>query len=73
MEINFLWPRNASIGGQNPPLSALPNVSIGGAIGGIPIYEFTLGVILLVGLIYYVVAQRNAPATPAIQAAQTTV
>jgi urea carboxylase system permease len=72
MEINFLWPRNASVGGQNPPLSALPNVTIGGAIGGIPIYEFTLGVILLVGLIYYVVAQRNAPETPAIQAAQTT-
>ena len=72
MEINFLWPRNASVGGQNPPLSALPNVTIGGAIGGIPIYEFTLGLILLVGLIYYVVAQRNAPETPAIQAAPTT-
>src|SRR2546430_4879281 len=30
MEINFLWPRNALVGGQNPPLSALPNVTIGG-------------------------------------------
>jgi hypothetical protein len=71
MEINFLWPRNASVGGQNPPLSALPNVAIGGTIGGIPVYEFTLGLILLVGLIYYVVAQRNAPETPAIHAAQS--
>src|SRR5207302_9456060 len=26
MEINFLWPRNAAVGGQNPPLSALPNL-----------------------------------------------
>jgi amino acid transporter len=66
MEINFLWPRNASVGGQNPPLSALPNVTIGGPFGNIPVFEFTLGLILLVGVIYYVVAQRNAPDTPAI-------
>ncbi len=72
MEINFLWPRNAAVGGQNPPMSALPNVTIGGFIGAIPVYEFTLGVILLVGVIYYVIAQRNAPETPAIQAAQST-
>jgi len=72
MEINFLWPRNAAVGGQNPPMSALPNVTIGGFVGGIPVYEFTLGVILLVGVIYYVIAQRNAPETPAIQAAQST-
>ncbi len=66
MEINFLWPRNAAVGGQNPPMSALPNVTIGGFIGGIPIYEFTLGLILLVGVIYYVIAQRNAPETKAV-------
>jgi amino acid transporter len=72
MEINFLWPRNASVGGQNPPMSALPNVTIGGFVGNIPVYEFTLGLILLVGLVYYLVAQRNAPATPAIQSAQST-
>ena len=71
MEINFLWPRNASVGGQNPPLSALPNVTIGGPIGNIPVFEFTLGLILLVGVIYYVIGQRNAPETPAIQAAQS--
>ena len=70
MEINFLWPRNASIGGQNPPLSALPNTTIGGAFGNIPIYEFTLGLILLVGLIYWAVAQRSAPATPQVQPAE---
>jgi Amino acid transporters len=71
MEINFLWPRNVSVGGQNPPLSALPNVTIGSPIGDIPVFEFTLGLILLVGLIYYLVAQRKAPETPAIQPAQS--
>jgi len=71
MEINFLWPRNVAVGGQNPPLSALPNVTIGGPIGDIPVFEFTLGVILLVGLIYYLVAQRRAPETPAIQPAKS--
>src|SRR5256712_5383671 len=70
MEINFLWPRNAAVGGQNPPLSALPNVTIGGPIGTIPVFEFTLGAILLVGVIYYLLAQRNAPETPAIQPVQ---
>jgi len=70
MEINFLWPRNAAVGGQNPPLSALPNVTIGGPFGDIPVFEATLGLILLVGLVYYVLAQRNAPETPSIQPAQ---
>jgi urea carboxylase system permease len=71
MEINFLWPRNASVGGQNPPLSALPNVTIGSPIGDIPVFEFTLGLILLVGAVYYLIAQRNAADTPAIQPAQS--
>jgi urea carboxylase system permease len=71
MEINFLWPRNASVGGQNPPLSALPNISIGSPIGDIPVFEFTLGLILLVGALYYFIAQRKATDTPAIQAAQS--
>jgi amino acid transporter len=70
MEINFLWPRNALVGGQNPPLSVLPNVTIGGPIGNIPVFEATLGLILLVGAIYYVLAQRNQPATPSIQPAE---
>jgi amino acid transporter len=71
MEINFLWPRNVAVGGQNPPMSALPNITVPGFIANIPVYEFTLGLILLVGVIYYVIAQRNAPETPAIQAAQS--
>jgi urea carboxylase system permease len=71
MEINFLWPRNAAVGGQNPPLSALPNVTVGGPLGSIPVFEFTLGLILLVGVIYYVAAQRNAPDTPAIRSAES--
>jgi urea carboxylase system permease len=70
MEINFLWPRNASVGGQNPPLSALPNVTVPDFLANIPIYEFTLGVIILVGLVYWAVAQRNAPETPAVQPAE---
>ena len=71
MEINFLWPRNASVGGQNPPLTALfPN--IGDALGSIPVFEATLGVILIVGAIYYFVAQRGKDNTPAMSpAAQT--
>jgi urea carboxylase system permease len=68
MEINFLWPRNASVGGQNPPLTALfPN--IGNALGSIPVFEATLAVILVVGAIYYFIAQRGKDMTPAMTAA----
>jgi urea carboxylase system permease len=63
MEINFLWPRDANAGSQNPPLSALPNVTVPGFLSNVPIFEFTLGLILLVGLIYWAVAQRRAPVT----------
>src|SRR5258706_1578210 len=65
MEINFLWPRNAAVGGQNPPLSALPNVTIGGPNGRIPVFEATLGLILVVGALFYGLAHGNHPATPA--------
>ena len=75
MEINFLWPRNLAVGAQNPPLSFLlsvgSNVTYTGPLADAPLYELTLGVILLVGVIYYVIAQRNAAETPAIQAAQS--
>jgi amino acid transporter len=70
MEINFLWPRNVSVGGQNPPLSALPNITIGSPIGDIPVFEFTLGAILLVGFAYWFFAQRNAPAPASIAPAE---
>ena len=62
MLVNFLWPRLSS----NPPLSALPNVEITGPLGNIPIFEATVGVIVIVGAIYYAVAQRGKPETPAI-------
>jgi amino acid transporter len=52
MIINFLWPRPAS----NPPLSALPGL---GSLGALPIFEATVAVILVVGAIYYLVAQRG--------------
>jgi amino acid transporter len=70
MEINFLWPRNAAVGGQNPPMSALPNITVPGFLANIPVFEFTLGLILIVGAIYYLIAQRNAPETKAIAPAE---
>jgi amino acid transporter len=73
MEINFLWPRNVAVGAQNPPLSFLlstgSNITYTGPLAGFPLYELTLGVILLVGVVYYVIAQRNAPDTQAIKPA----
>jgi urea carboxylase system permease len=60
MLVNFLWPRAAS----NPPLSALPNIAIGGPIGNIPIFEATVGVVVVVGVIYYLLAQRGAVTVP---------
>jgi len=78
MEVNFLWPRNGTVGGQNPPLSALPSFNFGpistgtisGPLANIPVYEFTLGIILLVGVIYWAVAQRTAPETPIVAPAE---
>ena len=69
MEINFLWPRNLAAGYQNPPISALPNVTIPSPIGDIPIFEAVVGIIVIVGAIYYFAAQRNAPDT--VQPTQT--
>jgi len=65
MEINFLWPRNLAVGNQNPPVSTLPNLPNLGPIGSIPLFEGTLAVILLVGVIYWAIAQRRAPETSA--------
>ena len=70
MEINFLWPRNAAAGGQNPPLSALPNVTFPGFMSNIPVFEFTLGVIVLVGFVYWLFAQRGAKEAAAIAPAE---
>ncbi len=61
MLINFLWPRAAS----NYNLSALPNFpSWLSFIGGVPIVEATIAVVLVIGAIYYFAAQRNKPAAP---------
>jgi amino acid transporter len=54
MIVNFLWPRPAS----NPPLSALPGL---GSLGSLPIFEATVAIILVVGALYYLVAQRGKP------------
>jgi urea carboxylase system permease len=59
MLVNFLWPRTSS----NPPLSSLPNVNVPGLLGNIPIFEFTVGVIVVVGAIYYAFAQDRMPRT----------
>jgi urea carboxylase system permease len=66
MIVNFLWPRTSS----NPALSSLPNVNLPGFLGNIPIFEATVGVIVVVGAIYYVFAQRGMPETQAIKPAE---
>jgi len=66
MIVNFLWPRVSS----NPPLSSLPNVNLPGLVGNIPIFEATVGVIIIIGAIYYVFAQRGMPETQAIKPAE---
>src|SRR3989449_5136923 len=55
MLLNFLWPRAAT----NPSLSALPNIPDLGPVSNVPIFEATIAVILIVGAIYYLVAQRG--------------
>ena len=73
MIVNFLWPRSVgSCSICNPPLSALPNINLGTSIGSVPIFEATLGVILIVGAIYYFIAQRNAPDATPVQPASST-
>jgi urea carboxylase system permease len=66
MLVNFLWPRVSS----NPPLGSLPNVNLPGFISNIPIFEFTVGVIVVVGAIYYLFAQRQMPETASIAPAE---
>ena len=76
MEINFLWPRDVSAGAQNPPLSILPNfngtgtIGVTGTLGNIPLYELTLAIILVVGLVYYLAAQRKPAASTTIKPAE---
>src|SRR5207247_9190471 len=60
VEIIFLAPRNRAVGTQTPPVSSLPNLPNLGPIGSIPLFEATLAVILIVGFVYWAVAQRRA-------------
>ena len=66
MLVNFLWPRPGSI--INPSLSALPNIPDLGPLGNIPIFEATVGVVVIIGAIYYLVAQRGKT-DPAVRVA----
>jgi amino acid transporter len=68
MEINFLWPRDASVGNQNPAVKVLPNIPNLGPIGEIPLFEATLALIVIVGLVYWFFAQRKAAAATAAAA-----
>ena len=69
MIVNFMWPRPSS----NPALSALPNapswLGSGTSLGGLPIFEVTVAVILLIGLVYWAVVQRRSAPTAAIKSA----
>ncbi len=66
MLVNFLWPRASS----NPPLSSLPNVNLPGFLGNIPIFEATVGLIIIIGAVYYLFAQRSMPETNMVAPAE---
>jgi hypothetical protein len=57
MLINFLWPRPAS----NPQLNTLPGLTGVGFLGNFPfnVFEGVVAVVVVVGAIYYLVAQRG--------------
>jgi len=63
MLINFLWPRGSS----NPPLSALPNITVPDFLANVPIFEATVVAIVVIGAVYYLIAQRGSAMTPAPQ------
>jgi hypothetical protein len=44
----------------------LPNVTVPGFLGNIPLFEATVGVIIIVGAIYYFIAQRGSAPTAAV-------
>jgi hypothetical protein len=58
MLVNFLWPRPAS----NPSVNAvlLPGgASLGGFGDSVPIFELVVVLIVVIGAVYYFVAQRG--------------
>jgi amino acid transporter len=66
MLVNFLWFGGSLRAFTNPPISSLPGIPDLGPFGSIPIFEATLGVIVVVGAIYYFVALRGSPETPQV-------
>ena len=75
MIVNFMWPRDVSVGNQNPPFNSLPNLPswlASSPLGNVPLFWLTLGVILILGAIYYALAQRDSPETKAIAPAEAT-
>jgi hypothetical protein len=72
MIVNFMWPRDVNAGSSNPPFNSLLNLPswlANSPLGHVWLFELVLGVILLVGAIYYAFAQRNMPETQAIKPA----
>jgi urea carboxylase system permease len=67
MLVNFLWPRPGTI--INPSVKELAGLSGVPLIGDVPIVEAAIGAVLIVGVIYYLVAQVNKPARPLPEAA----
>ena len=58
MLVNFLWPRPASNPSVNTVL-APGGASLGGFGDSVPIFELVVVLIVVVGAIYYLVAQRG--------------
>jgi len=71
MLVNFLWWTNSTESLRvisNPKASqtgGLVNYHIG-FLNGIPVIELLIGVVVLVGAIYYLSVQRNKPFTPVV-------
>jgi hypothetical protein len=58
MLVNFLWPRPASNPSFNTVL-APGGASLGGFGDSVPTFELVVVVIVVIGAIYYLVAQRG--------------
>jgi amino acid transporter len=66
MLVNFLWPRPASNPSFNTilnPTGAAGGASLGGFGDSVPIFELVVAVIVVIGAIYYLVAQRGKART----------
>jgi hypothetical protein len=69
MLVNFAWPRPASNPTPNQTLGAL---STGiGELNKVPILYTVLGVILLVGVLYYFISEVRKPKVEIVRPAET--